>query len=204
MVLSDATSSTKFRLTAPDDNTPTTGAPTISGTAQEGQTLTASMSGIADGLTNVSHSYHWIAGATGSSYTLAASEQGQTIQVRVTFTDDANNQESLTSATMTGVAPRPPLTASFATKPSTHDGQTAFTFELLFSEAVKLSQVILRDHAFTVTDGTVTRAKRLIQGSNIGWTITVTPDSAASGAACTGDGRMLSNRLELTASGPGQ
>ena len=62
--------------------------------------------------------------------------------------------------------------------------------------------MILRDHAFTVTDGTVTRAKRLTQGSNVGWTITVTPDSAAAGAACTGDGRMLSNRLELTASGP--
>ena len=87
----------------------------------------------------MSHSYRWIAGATGSSYTLTASEQEQTIQVRVTFTDDANNQESLTSATTTAVVARPPLTASFATKPSTHDGQTAYTFELLFSEAVKLS-----------------------------------------------------------------
>ena len=87
----------------------------------------------------MSHSYQWIAVATGSSYTLTVSEQGQTIQVRVTFTDDANNQESLTSAATTAVAPRPPLTASFATKPSTHDGQTAFTFELRSSEEVKLS-----------------------------------------------------------------
>ena len=62
----------------------------------------------------------------------------------------------------------------------------------------------LRDYAFTVTDGTVTRGKGLTQGSNTGWTITVTPDSAAAGAACTGDGRMLSNRLELTVSAPGQ
>ena len=55
-----------------------------------GQTLTADTSGIADqdGLTNVSYSYQWIAGgsdidgATGSSYLLTASQQGQTIQVQ--------------------------------------------------------------------------------------------------------------------------
>ena len=33
----------------------------------------------------------------GSTYTLTASEQGQTIQVRVSFTDDRNNAETLTS-----------------------------------------------------------------------------------------------------------
>ena len=74
-----------------------------------------------------------------------------------------------------------------------------------------------RDHAFTVTGGTVTRAQRLDQGSNLRWRITVEPDSSAAvtvvlpattdcddtGAVCTGDGTMLSNRLELTVSGPG-
>ena len=41
-------------------NSPATGAPTISGTVQVRETLTASTSGIADtdGLTNVSYSYH--------------------------------------------------------------------------------------------------------------------------------------------------
>ena len=88
------------------DNTPATGAPTISGTAQVGQTLTADTSGIsdADGLDNVSYSYQWLAdateidGATGSTYTLQASDNGKAIKVRVTFTDDAGNEESLTSA----------------------------------------------------------------------------------------------------------
>ena len=88
------------------DNTPATGAPTISGTAQVGQTLTASTSGIsdADGLDNVSYSYQWLAddteidGATGSTYTLQASDNGKVIKVRVIFTDDAGNEESLTSA----------------------------------------------------------------------------------------------------------
>ncbi len=87
-------------------NTPATGAPTISGTAQVGQTLTADTSGIsdADGLTNVSYSYQWLAddadidGATSSTYTVQSSDNGKVIKVRVTFTDDAGHDESLTSA----------------------------------------------------------------------------------------------------------
>ena len=85
-------------------NSPATGAPTISGTGQVGQTLTASTSGIsdADGLTNVSYSYQWLAddaeisGATGGSYTLTDSEEGKAIKVKVSFTDDAGNEETLT------------------------------------------------------------------------------------------------------------
>ncbi len=86
-------------------NTPATGAPNISGTAQVGQTLTAGTSGIsdADGLTNVTYSYQWLADdteindATNSIYTVQASENGKVIKVRVTFTDDAGYAESLTS-----------------------------------------------------------------------------------------------------------
>ena len=84
-------------LQTPASNTRASGAPTISGTVQVDETLTAEMSSVADadGLTNVSYHYQWIAGgsdiagATDSSYTLTSSEQGQTITVRVTFTDDA-------------------------------------------------------------------------------------------------------------------
>ena len=87
------------------DNMPATGAPTISGTAQVGQALTADTTGIsdADGLDNVSYSYQWLAddteidGPTGSAYTLQSSDNGKTIKVRVTFTDNAGNDESLTS-----------------------------------------------------------------------------------------------------------
>ena len=100
-------------------NTAATGEPTISGTAQVGETLTADTSGIedADGLTSVSYRYQWIAGgsdisgATGSSRLLTASQQGQTIQVKVTFTDDADNQESLTSAETLAVDARPNTSA---------------------------------------------------------------------------------------------
>ena len=97
---------------APEGNSPATGAPAIGGTPQVGETFTASTSGIADqdGLDDVSYSYQWIAGgldiagATGSSYTLTSNEQGQTIQVRVSFTDDAGNNETLTSAATAVVA----------------------------------------------------------------------------------------------------
>ena len=97
-------------------NTPATGAPTITGTATVGQTLTAGTTAImdADGLTNVSYTYQWIwvdggtetniSGATASTYTLVAADQGTTIKVTVSFTDDASNPETLTSAATAAVA----------------------------------------------------------------------------------------------------
>ena len=99
-------------LTIPRPNSQATGPLTISGTAQVGQTLTADTSGIsdADGLENVSYSYQWLSsrdteidGATSSTYTLKASDNGKVIKVRVTFTDDAGNDESLTSAETSAV-----------------------------------------------------------------------------------------------------
>ena len=102
-------------VVAAKPNSPATGQPTISGTPQVDQTLTADTSPIddADGLTNVSYRYQWIAGgsdiegATGSTYTLTASEQGLSVLVRVSFTDDADNQETLTSEATAAVAARP-------------------------------------------------------------------------------------------------
>ncbi len=208
-------------------NRDATGAPTISGTPQVEQTLTADTSSItdADGLTNVSYSYQWIAGgsdiagATGSTYTLTSSEQGQTVQVRVTFTDDADNEETLTSAATDAVAAAPvPLTVRLkVAAPTTHDGSSEFTFEIEFSEEFGLSYVTLRDFAFTETGGEVRRAQRMDKPSNIRWLITVEPngngdvtivlpvttDCNADGAICTGDGRKLSNSLSFTVSGPG-
>ena len=84
-----------------------------------GETLTADPSGItdADGLDNVSYAYQWlrndgttgtnIQGATSATYTLADADEGKTIKVKVSFTDDAGNEEVLTSAATDAVAPRP-------------------------------------------------------------------------------------------------
>ena len=88
-----------------------TGAPTIVGTAQVGQTLTADTSGISDpdGLTRVTYSYQWLAddteidGATSSTYKVRAEDEGKTIKVRVDFTDDEGNLGSLTSETTAAV-----------------------------------------------------------------------------------------------------
>ena len=205
-----------------------TGKPTIDGTPQVDETLTADTSNIddEDGLTGVSYSYQWLAGgseisgATGSSLTLGGEHQGQTIQVTVTFTDDRDNEESLTSAATVAVAAAPvPLTVSLkAAAPDSHNGSSEFTFEIEFSEEFGLSYKTLRDFAFTETGGEVRKAQRMDKPSNVRWLITVEPngngdvtielpattDCNAEGAICTGDGRMLSNSLNFTISGPGQ
>ena len=105
-------------------NSPATGAPTISGTVKVGETLTADTSGIydADGLDDAVFSYQWsrndesadadIAGATDSTYTLVDTDAGKTIKVRVSFTDEGGNPESLTST-----ATAPVATAADETEP---------------------------------------------------------------------------------------
>ena len=102
-------SSAATAVVAPKPNAQATGAPTISGTAQVGQTLTANTSAIADedGLTQAVFAYQWarsdggsdsnIQGATGSTYTLVKADEGKTITVAVSFTDEAGHAESLTS-----------------------------------------------------------------------------------------------------------
>ena len=60
-------------------------------------------------MANVSFSYQWlandaeIAGATDPTYTLVDDDAGQTIKVKVSFFDDKNHQESLTSAATAAV-----------------------------------------------------------------------------------------------------
>ena len=88
--------------------------PEITGTVQVGQTLTAITSNMtdADGISGATFAYHWIsdgdsdiANATSSRYVLATTDQGKTIMVRVSFTDDAGNPESATSLATQAVAP---------------------------------------------------------------------------------------------------
>ena len=105
-------------------NARATGAPTISGTSQVGETLTASNSGIEDdnGLGRVTFYYQWIANdgttdtdltdATEASYTLAAADEGKTIKVRVSFTDRGGYSELLTSAATAAIAPPVNTTAT--------------------------------------------------------------------------------------------
>ena len=238
-------------------NSPATGGPGITGTVQAGETLTATTDGIEDedGLTGTVFAYQWvrsdtdIEGAASSTYTVTGDDEGKPIQVRVTFTDDAGNAESLTSYAKLSAPPliipdeepppkstatreareaqgaqeaaETPLIAVIHDAPESHDGEKRFTFELRFSEDPKedFSYKTLRDHAFTVTGGTVAGARRLDGDSdtrNIKWEISVTPDSNADvtvelpattdcdaqGAVCTDDGTMLSSPLKFTVKGP--
>ena len=118
-------------------NNPATGQPTITGTAQVGETLTADVSGIADadGLANATFSYQWVANdgsadadiqdATGTSYTLVNADESQTIKVKVSFTDDADNEETLTStATAAVAAPEPPAKPTGLSVVVSHDTVT--------------------------------------------------------------------------------
>ena len=89
-----------------------TGKPAIAGTANVGQTLAASTSGISDangktkadnGDAGYAWTYQWIrvdgadeagiSGATLSTYTLVADDLGKKVKVKVSFTDDADNDE---------------------------------------------------------------------------------------------------------------
>ncbi|WP_420623822.1 choice-of-anchor R domain-containing protein [Candidatus Poriferisodalis sp.] len=107
-------------IDAPQANTPATGVPTISGTAQVGETLAADTSGIADedGLDSVSYHYQWIRNdasitdATDSAYTLTDDDQGNTIKLKVSFIDDNGNSETLTSAAREEVSKRPQFLVS--------------------------------------------------------------------------------------------
>ena len=105
-------------------DSPPTGAPSISGMAQVGVTLTADTSGIMDvnGLDTVTYSYQWIrvdgaemdiSGATNPTYVPVDDDEGKTLKVRVSFTDDAGNSGMLTSAATAGVmAPAVPALVS--------------------------------------------------------------------------------------------
>ena len=87
-------------------NDPATGTPTISGTAQGGQMLTASTAGIddVDGLPSA-FTYQWKRvdadgtsnptdiGADSSTYTLTAAEEGKKVLVEVSFTDNGGSSE---------------------------------------------------------------------------------------------------------------
>ena len=195
-------------------NSPATGGPGITGTVQAGETLTATTDGIEDedGLTGTVFAYQWvrsdtdIEGAASSNYTVTGADEGKPIQVRVTFTDDAGNAESLTSYAKLSAPPliipdsetppestetreareaqgaqeaaESPLTAAIHDAPESHDGQEDFTFELRFSENLEgFSYKTMRDNAFTVTGGNVEGARRLDPPSNTKWQIKIRPTS---------------------------
>jgi hypothetical protein len=81
-------------------------APAITGTPQQGQTLTAS-NGTWTGTTPISYTYAWSDGAIGATDTLTAADVGKSLTVEVTATNAAG-RSSATSASVGPVTPPPP------------------------------------------------------------------------------------------------
>ena len=130
-------------------------------------------------------------------------------------TGDGRRLSNAPSVTVEG-PPSVPLTAALDGAPEAHDGESAFTFGLTFSEEPNVGYRTLRDEAFEVDGGAVSKARRRQSGSNLSWEITVEPaghgdvsvrlpetgSCNGSGAICTADGRPLSHALSASVRGP--
>ena len=144
-------------VTAVQVNNPASGAPTINGTARVGETLTASTSTIADddGLTNVSYSYQWIrvdgnsesdiASAISSTYQVVAADVSKTLKVKVSFTDDDSNAETLTSiatsTVVTAVQVNNPASGAPTINGTARVGETLTAGTVTIADADGLSNV---------------------------------------------------------------
>ena len=212
----------------PKSNSPATGEPTITGTAEVGNTIGVNLSAVSDsnGMTGATYSYQWFRGnspisdATDSTYTVIRADGGHNVKVRVSFTDDDGSDETVTSSPVS--IPRPPLTAELVRTtgtPSNHNGSDTFTVQLNFSENFGVSYTTVRDHALDVTNGAVTSAARVNRTGyerDQRWTMTIRPSTSNAiqitvrittdcndeGAICTPDGRMLSSNETITVAGP--
>ena len=206
-----------------DGNHAPSGVPTIAGVARVEETLTASVTAIADadGLTNPAFSYQWIAndgssdadiaGATQSSYTLTASEEGKTVKVRVTFTDDADTTETLISAATEQIEAMPQATILSASFPqsaytsSSHSGASDRPQVVVaFSEAI--STIARSTPSAVVTSGSVSAVSAHTEaGLSNAWIFFLTPDgngdvtfSLSAGAACDSGGICTAGATALT------
>ena len=107
------------------------------------------------------------------------------------------------------------LLAKISNLPRVHDGSTEFSFTLEFSLEVQLSFRDFRDGLFELTGAAVTGVRRLEQGSNKRWEVTLRPtssgfativvpanrDCSQTGAVCS-NGLPLSERLAVSVPGP--
>ena len=108
-----------------------------------------------------------------------------------------------------------PLMAAFENAPLSHDGSSAFTLRMAFSEDVEITPEDMRDHALTVLGGTVTGAEQ-VEGLKTLWELTLQPSGNGSvfiltplnractevGALCTADGGTLTVAPALQIAGP--
>lgn len=125
-----------------------TSLPTISGTAQEGNTLTADP-GSWSGATPITFTYQWSDGRTGRRDTLSAADVGDKVSVMVTATNSVGSATA-TSRSLGPVAAPPPVrigtTTSLEASPN-----TAVT-----NETVTLIATVTSSTSATPPSGTIT------------------------------------------------
>ncbi len=131
--------------------------------------------------------------------------------LRITVTaEDGNARVYAVRVNRAGTVP---LTATLEDLPEAHDGATALVFRTRFSEPIRNTHASMRDSAFTVAGGSVTRARR-VDGSIV-WQISIAPagdadlaialeaNRSCGAGVCTHDRRRLSERVEAVVAGPG-
>ena len=134
-------------------------------------------------------------------------------------TIDNNTNETRNVDPPQGKGPKAPtpITATVKGLPDEHDGSSPFTFELhLTPTPAHVSYQTVQGALFTVGNGQITKAGRLVKRQHGGWAVTVepdgpddisielnpTPDCTASGAVCTPEGGALMTGLTRTVQGP--
>ena len=165
------------------------------------------------------------AGTTSRTITVSTTEDtsdedDETFTVTLSSPQNATLGDTTATGTIEDDDEGPPLTADFSGMPPEHDGKNAeFSFDLTFSEELDddFSYATLRDKAFDVTNGSISKSQRQESGKNRKWTIFVAPSGndavtvtlppttgscSSSSSICTDDGRKLSNRESDTVTGP--
>ncbi len=169
-----------FTITVNAVNDVPVGVPTITGTAQKGQLLTADTSGIrdADGLGPFNH--QWlrngvaVVGETASTYLLGDADAGAQIRVQVRYTDAQGTSEGpLTSAATTVDSPAG-ITVT-PTSLATKEGGSAQTFQISL-DRMPTDEVRIPIRSSDLTEGSVDVTEVVFLPGETGpITVTVTP-----------------------------
>src|SRR5215211_4343642 len=180
-----------------------TAPPTISGTAQDGQTLTADK-GTWSGTDPITYAYQWrrcdsagnncgnIAGATGTTYTLAPADVGSTVRVVVTGSNAAGSSSATSTATAVVVAAPPANTAVPTISGTAQDGQTLTALPGTWSGTPPISYTYQwrrcdpLDAACADIAG-ATSSTYTLTAADVGWTtiVRVTASNAAGSASAS-------------------
>ena len=143
-------------------------------------------------------------------------DDGETFTLVLSNASGATIADAKATGTIRNSETASPLTAEFREMPASHDGETAFTFRVAFSEPLSwMNGRRLREDVVAVAGGRATKAGRVNRRRDL-WQLTVEPNSLAdvtvtlaAGAACgtpaavcTKDGRALSHSLSATVEGP--